>query len=501
MGEAQGTLFEPEFNRAVKVQTSEQRITSHAGAVLLREADHKLGLVESLAEQLVDPRQPEKVRYTSVELLRERIYALAMGSEKQDDLDRLAHDPAMRMATWDRSGEEVLQQRLASQPTHSRLIDWLADGPGNRETLRRGLFDWTHRHLRSTARGGDHAVMRATIDVDSFPITVHGQQQGSSYNGYYRDTVYHPMVASFSVNGDYDSTREGHRLGNGFIHATLRQGQVHTAQGTQRFMRRVVEHARQMARSFDLRLDAGYTIGSVMDDLTDDKVRFCGRLKKNPVLVRLAEPHVYRPPGRPPTGGYETVIELGQHRAEGWKHSQRLILVVVDKPDPRTGQLNLFPRYFFLVTNWLRTLRSAEEVLAHYRKRGTFEDRLGEFNAVIGPHLSSREFVENEVTMLLALLAFNMASMLRNEFEDAMGGCWDLRRFQQSVLRAGGRVVKHAHRVWLYVEASVGSFWRAITKRIGQLRLASRWSSPHGARHRDWVPPPSHAHLTLVLRD
>ena len=98
MGEAQDTLFEPEFNRAVKVQTSEQRITSHAGAVLLREADHRLGLVESLARQIDDPRDPEKIRYTATELLRERIYALALGSEDQDDLDRLAHDPAMRMA-------------------------------------------------------------------------------------------------------------------------------------------------------------------------------------------------------------------------------------------------------------------------------------------------------------------------------------------------------------------------------------------------------------------
>ena len=501
MGEAQGTLFEPEFNRAIKVQTSEQRITSHAGAVLLREADHQLGLIESLAEQLDDPRQSKKIRYQAVELLRERIYAFALGSENQDDLDRLAHDPAMRMANWDRPGEEVLEQRLASQSTQSRLIDWLADFPGNREALRYSLFDWTHRHLRSTGRSSDHAVMRATIDVDSFPIVVHGQQQGGSYNGYYRDTVYHPLVASFSVDGDYDSTREGHRLGNGFIHATLRQGQVHTAQGTRRFMQRVVKHARQMTRSFDLRLDAGYTIGSVMNDLADEKVRFCGRLKKNAVLDRLAEPHVYRPPGRPPAGGYEDVIELGWYQAEGWKHAQRLILVVVDKPDPRTGQLNLLPRYFFLITNWPRTLRSGEEVLAHYRKRGTFEDRLGEFNAVIGPHLSSREFVENEVTMLLALLAFNMTSMLRNEFEDALSGCWDLHRFQQSVLRAGGLVVKHARRIWLHIEESVGSFWRTMTERIGQLHLASRWSSPHGARRRDWVPPPSHAHLSLVLRD
>ena len=500
MGEAQGTLFEPQFNRSVKVQTSEQRITSHAGAVLLREADHQLGLVESLALELDDPRHPDKIRYTPSELLRERLYAMAMGSENQDDLDRLAHDPAMRIAVWDRPGQEVLQQRLASQPTQSRLIDWLAF-PQNREALRHSLYDWTHRHLRSAGRGGDHAVMRATIDVDSFPITVHGQQQGSSYNGYYRDTVYHPLVASFSVHGDYDSTREGHRLGNGFIHAILRQGQVHTSQGMKRFMQQVIQQARQMARSFDLRLDAGFCIGPVMDQLSSENVRFCGRLKKNPVLERLAEPHLGRPPGHPPSEGYEKVIELGKYRAEGWEHAQRLILVVVDKPDPKTGQLNLLPRTFFLITNWPKTLRSGAEVLAHYRKRGTFEDRLGEFNEVVGPHLSSREFVENEVTMLLAMLAFNLATMLRNEFEAELGGCWDLHRFGESVLRAGGRVVKHARRVWLHIEQSVGPFWKVMTRRIGQLRLASRWSRPHGPRRRDWIPPPSHAHLSLVLRD
>ena len=70
MGEAQGTLFEPEFNRSIKVQTFSQKLTSHAGAVLLREADHQLGLVESLAQQIDDPRQPEKIRYTATELLR-----------------------------------------------------------------------------------------------------------------------------------------------------------------------------------------------------------------------------------------------------------------------------------------------------------------------------------------------------------------------------------------------------------------------------------------------
>lgn len=499
MGEAQGIVFQPDFNRAVKVQAADSRLTSHAGALLLREFDHRLGLTESLAKRLFDPRRQDRIRYQAVELIRERAYAMAMGERHQDDLDRLAQDPAVKIASWDRPGEEVLKQRLASQPTQSRLVGWLAGFKPNREALRQALFDWTHRHLRSTGTS-DRRVRQATIDIDSFPIEVHGRQQGARYNGYYRQTVYHPMVASFAVGGDYDSSREGLRLGNGFIHAVLRQGNTHTAKGIKRFVRNVIGKAKQMAWSFDVRLDAGYTEGPVMDELTEQRVRFCGRIKKNAVLVRLAEPHLKRPPGRPPKEGYEDIIELGMYQAEGWRHAQRLILVVVDRPDPKTGQLELLPRYFFLVTNWTEDERGGEDVLTHYRRRGTFEDRLGEFNAAIGCRLSSPDFEENEVTMLLGLLAFNLVSMLRNELEDELGGCWDLSRFQQSVLRTGARVVKRSRRLVLYIEDSVRSFWQAMVRRIAALRLPPLWPSPRGSRPRRYTPPPRHAYERLVLR-
>jgi hypothetical protein len=58
-----------------------------------------------------------------------------------------------------------------------------------------------------------------------------------------------------------------------------------------------------------LRIDAGYTDGATLDDLTDEKVRFIGRIKSNAVLERLAAPHFGRPVGRPPKEGYEKVIE------------------------------------------------------------------------------------------------------------------------------------------------------------------------------------------------
>jgi len=60
------------------------------------------------------------------------------------------------------------------------------------------------------------------------------------------------------------------------------------------------------------------------------------------------------------------------------------VLVVVDLPDPKTGLRKLFPHHFFLITNWPPERMGAWPLVEHYRKRGTFEDRLGEFNACVG---------------------------------------------------------------------------------------------------------------------
>ena len=235
MGERQGWLLEPTFRRAVKVVAGDDRLTSDGGAILLREADHRLGLVESLAARMHDPRRPDLIRYTLLELLRQRLYALGLGYSAQDDLDRLCHDPALKLAVWDRYGEETAEERLSSQPTQSRLIDILAHHRGNREAVRDALGDWLHRWVRAT--GADRRVRQATIDIDSFPIEVFGRQEGAAYNGYHQAVTYHPLVASFCAGGHYDSAKDGCRLGNGFLHALLRQGNVHTADGIRRFLR------------------------------------------------------------------------------------------------------------------------------------------------------------------------------------------------------------------------------------------------------------------------
>jgi hypothetical protein len=263
----------------------------------------------------------------------------------------------------------------------------------------------------------------------------------------------------------------------------------------------MVRKAKRLGFSIDLRMDAGYTDGRTLDFLTDNNIRFLGRLKSNAVLDRLAAPHLKRPVGRPPSVGYEDVIELGRHQAESWRHAQRVLLVIVDKPDPKTGQLNLLPDYFFLVAGWKSEELDGPAALAHYRRRGTVEDRLGEFQQAIGLHLSHTDFHENETVLRLALLAFNLASMLRIEYEDKAGSCMDLGRFQRDVLKAGGRFVNHARQIVLYVAQVVTPFWETLVECLGRWTLPDRFAKPRGPRHRDWMPLPRHAFLAEVRRE
>ena len=74
MGERQGCLFEPTFNRSVKLRQADSRVSDNAGALLLRR----------------------------------HLYGLALGHVHQDDHDILAHDPADGPA-----GASVLAPRLA----------------------------------------------------------------------------------------------------------------------------------------------------------------------------------------------------------------------------------------------------------------------------------------------------------------------------------------------------------------------------------------------------
>jgi hypothetical protein len=90
--------------------------------------------------------------------------------------------------------------------------------------------------------------------------------------------------------------------------------------------------------------------------------------------------------------------------------------------------------------------------------------------------------------------------MVLGELEVMAPQGWDLRRLQNTVLKAGGRITKAGRRLFVDLAMVVVPLWRLIVERIGRWRLpAGRFRQP-GPRKRAWIPPPRHAHLQAVLR-
>ena len=85
-------LFPDLFNRPLTATFDVPNASSDGGAVLLKAADRRLGLIPRLAGALIDGRQSGKVRHSLVDLLGQRIHGLALGYEDANDAARLVDD-------------------------------------------------------------------------------------------------------------------------------------------------------------------------------------------------------------------------------------------------------------------------------------------------------------------------------------------------------------------------------------------------------------------------
>lgn len=475
MGEADRNRQSFLFNASIELEGRPERLTADVGVLALRELDERSGFTHELAGALHDPRRQDLITHPFQELLRSRLFALVQGHRDQDDLDRLRHDPAFRLAVSQRRGDAALRpvaedervpDGLASQPTQSRLLGTLCL-PGNLAALHQQLFASAVRGRAALARSARSRHL--TIDVDSFPIDVHGKQAGGEANGHYHHVVYHPLIAMDAETGDW-------------LDAALRPGSVHTSTGLAEFLLPVIECAEsERCQVASVRGDAGMPSPELLETLEDyDRgpghrrrgIPYVFRLSKNAVLERLAAPYLRRPPGRRPHHERVWTHEL-RYAANSWKCERRVVLVVIDRPG------ELFLEHFFLLTSYTEEQMDGATLLEHYRRRGTMEGRLGEFKDVLSPALSSAskdgedgrdEFAANEATLLLFALAHNFGNLLRRTTAAATRREWSLARLREMLLRVPARLLLHARRVTVVVRDDALPLWNAVLARLGRLR-------------------------------
>ena len=111
-------LFPGIFRKPVVAQFDQRDGSSDGGALLLKAADRRLGLLEELTACLEDQRQAGKVDHSLRELVGQRVFSIACGYPDANDSARLAKDPIHKLLL-DR--DPVEGNDLASQPTLSRF--------------------------------------------------------------------------------------------------------------------------------------------------------------------------------------------------------------------------------------------------------------------------------------------------------------------------------------------------------------------------------------------
>ena len=92
--------------------------SSDGGAVLLKAAERRYGLIASMSGCLRDPRQAGKVDHSLQDLFAQRVFSIACGYADANDSARLAADPMHKMLL-DR--DPITGLDMASQPTLSRF--------------------------------------------------------------------------------------------------------------------------------------------------------------------------------------------------------------------------------------------------------------------------------------------------------------------------------------------------------------------------------------------
>lgn len=172
-------LFQfPSFDRRkIEGSFTGGEVSSDGGVMLLRQADRRLGLTRALNTALKDPRNPEKITHRQVDLLRQRIYGLALGYEDLNDHDTLRRDVAWQSAV--ERGDE-----LASSPTLCRL-----EARADRKAAVLMHEVMVEQFIASFASAPSELI----LDFDATDDRVHGGQERRSFHGYYGDWCFLPL--------------------------------------------------------------------------------------------------------------------------------------------------------------------------------------------------------------------------------------------------------------------------------------------------------------------
>jgi hypothetical protein len=444
-------LFPEIFTKPVMLEFDQRQGSSDGGAVLLKAAEKRYGLIASMSGCLRDPRQAGKVDHSLPDLFAQRVYSIGCGYADANDSARLAADPVHKMLL-DR--DPITGLDMASQPTLSRFEN--AVGPRQLYHMGAALAESViERHAQRL----HHRARLVTIDLDPTDDPTHGAQQLSFFNTHYDNSCYLPMMGFVSFNDEAEQY---------LCAAVLRPGNVTAASGAVGILRRLMALIRgSFAKArIRVRLDGGFANPELLEFLdAEPSVEYVVAMASNAVLNRKAEEAMQV--GRLLAGltdQTEHVYGKASYAAGTWKRERRVIIKAeVVRAQDKAPKDN--PR--FVITNMKQTPQWLYEEV--YCQRGEIENRIKELHAMEIDRTSCSRFWANQFRVLMTAAAYVLMQELRLSAAGtncARAQVWTLR---ERFLKLGARVVASARRMVIHLPQSFPflTTFRHITMELG----------------------------------
>lgn len=438
MGDGNKAPLRLNFNPKVRLEFHGATITSDAGLLVARELDEVLALTEMATSHLKESRTGRNVQHQLVPLLRQAVYSRLAGYEDTNDAERLAQDPAMRVI----AGWRGTEKPAASTNTLSRFETATLTQESNLKGLAQMNTQWVEGAMAHTVH------QRVILDMDSSESPVHGQQEGSAYNGHFECVCYHPLFL-FNQFGDCEG-------------ATLRSGNVHSADEWRELLEPVVKGYLKKGVRLLFRADAAFAKPEVYEYLEGAGMGYAIRLPANQILQEHIH-HLLERPTEWPSGRPIVCYHDFAYRAQSWDLPRR----VVAKVEWHQGEL--FPRVGFIVTDLHYPPKG---IVRFYNGRGIAEQWIKEGKYALNwTRLSCHRFVANQVRLWLFILAYNLGNFVRRLALPEWVKHWSLRSVQTKLIKIGGRLVRHARRlVFQLAEVAVPrALFQGVLERISKL--------------------------------
>lgn len=413
-----------------------EHTTSDAGVALLSMVDRRLGLTTAMANVIQDRRNPLFVVHPMAELLRQRIFQIAMGWEDCNDATALRLDPVYKLAV---GRQPVSGAELASQPTLSRLENAITEDDLMR--LWDLLIDVYLARQPKRRR-------RIVIDADGTNAETHGTQQLALFNGFYGQTCYMPLMI---FDGDDQS----------LLGAILRPGVSGQADELLPFLTRLLPKLRAKwpkARIL-VRCDGSFSSPELYDWCEQNGVDYLVGITPNKRLAGLAADslqlakvgfEINQAPNR--------IYGKGTYQADTWPHARRVVWkaeVNAHRTDVRyvMTSLDAHPRNLY----------------ERYCQRGASENWIKAYkSALSGDRMSCHSAMANCFRMMLHAAAYVLMHALREHLAGTAAAAWQFDTLRLRLLKVAGWVRQMVRNVTLHLASSHPhqDLWALLTQRL-----------------------------------